>query len=108
MTRKVIILDIAKADFREIRKYVKREFGDNVWEEVNQEFKNTIQEIGNNPEIGSFIEELENLGLNEFRKTLVRQSRVIYEFDDEKVIVHMFIHTRQDFRTHLEKRILKS
>jgi plasmid stabilization system protein ParE len=45
MTRNAVILDGAKADFREIKKYVKRQFGDLVWVEVNQEFKDTIKHI---------------------------------------------------------------
>ncbi len=106
MTRNAVILDGAKADFREIKKYVKRQFGDLVWVEVNQEFKDTIKHITTNPMLGTHVEELAELGYDNFRKTLVRQTRVVYEFDSQKLIVHMFVHTKRDFKTHLEKRLL--
>ena len=106
MTRNAVILDGAKADFREINKYVKRQFGDLVWVEVNQEFKDTIKHITTNPMLGTHVEELAELGYDNFRKTLVRQTRVVYEFDSQKLIVHMFVHTKRDFKTHLEKRLL--
>ncbi len=101
-----VILNGAKADFREIRKYVKKRFGDSVWLEVNQEFKYTIRHIAANPVMGTHIEELAGLGFDNFRKTLERQTRVIYEFDCKQLIVHMFVHTKKDFQTHLTDRLL--
>lgn len=106
MSRKIIILDAAKPDFREIKSYVKHQFGDIVWDEVNQEFKATIANIGSNPEAGKVIEELNDLGEGNFRIRLVRQTRIVYEYDDTQVLVHMFVHTKRDFREHLMKRML--
>ena len=106
MTRNVIILDVAKPDFSDIKNHVKSQFGETVWNEVNQEFKDVIKAIGTNPEAGTCLEELKVYGLTNFRQRLVRQTRVIYEFNDSEGLVHMFIHTKRDFRTHLEKRFL--
>jgi plasmid stabilization system protein ParE len=106
MTRHEVILDGAKSDFSTIKKYVKKQFGDLVWAEVNQEFKETIKHITVNPLLGTHVEELAGLGYDHFRKTLVRQTRVVYEFDSQRVIVHMFIHTKRAFKTHLENRFL--
>ena len=75
MTRHAIILDGAKADFAEIKQYVRRQFGDLVWAEVNQEFKDTIKLIIDNPMLGSHVEQLAGLGYDNFRMTLVRQTR---------------------------------
>lgn len=106
MTRQAIVLDCAKADFSEIKQYVKKQFGDLVWAEVNQEFKKTIGHITANPLLGTRIDELGTLGHDNYRKTFVRQTRIIYEFDSQKLIVHMFIHAKRDFKAHLEKRLL--
>ena len=105
MTRQAFILDGAKADFREIRKNVKKQFGDFVWGEVNQEFKDAIKRISTHPLLGTCIDELGAFGYSNYRKTLVRQTRVIYEFDSQQVIIHMFIHTKRDFKTQLEMRL---
>lgn len=106
MSRKVIILDAAKPDYREIKTHVKSQFGVAVWNEVNQEFKATISNIGLTPEAGKVIEELNDLAEGNFRLRLVRQTRIIYEYDDRQVLVHMFVHTKRDFRAHLIKRML--
>lgn len=108
MSRKIIMLNVAKPDFREIRNYVKSQFGDAVWTEVNNEFKATIISIGLNPEAGTEIEELKEVGQVNFKTRLARQIRIVYEYDDTDVLIHMFIHTRRDFRAHLMKRLLNA
>ena len=102
MTRNAVILDGAKTDFRDVKKYVRRQFGELVWAEVNQEFKDTIKRITVNPVLGTRIDELAALGYDNYRKALVRQTRVIYEFDSQQLVVHI----KRDFKTHLEKRLL--
>lgn len=105
MPRRIVILDSAKVEFKDIKKHVKKEFGDPVWNAVNAEYKNAFALIKNNPEIGSYIDELKELGITNVRYALVRQTRVVYEFDESVVLIHMLIHTRRDFRTHLFKRL---
>jgi toxin ParE1/3/4 len=105
MTRNVVILNVAKPDFRGIKAYVKSQFGEVVLNEFNREFKDTINNIGLNREAGNEIEELKELGEEKFRSRLVRQTRIVYEFDDKEVLVHMFIHTRRDFRDQLLQRL---
>jgi plasmid stabilization system protein ParE len=106
MTRQSVVLNGAKQDFLEIKKYVRQAFGDLVWAEVNLEFKDTIKHLAANPLHGTRLDELAGLGYDNFRKTLVRQTRVVYEFDSQQLIIHMFVHTKRDFKTHLEKRLL--
>ncbi|MES2757364.1 MAG: type II toxin-antitoxin system RelE/ParE family toxin [Pseudomonadota bacterium] len=105
MTRRVIILNVAKLDFREIKAYVKSQFGDAVWNDVNEEFKTVVNSIALNPEAGKEVEELKELGQGNFRTRLVRQTRIVYEYDDREVLVHMFIHTKRDYRAHLMRRL---
>ena len=107
MRRKVIILDAAKPDFQEIKTYVLSQFGREIWNQVFEEFRNTINDIGLYPEAGAEIDELKELFQEPFRIRLVRQTRIVYEYDDKEVLIHMFIHTMRDFRAHLLKRLLK-
>lgn len=100
-----IILNVAKPDFREIKAHVKTQFGDAVWNEVNEEFKTTINDLALHPEAGKEVEELRELGQGNFRTRLVRQTRIVVEYDDKEVLVHMFIHTNRDFRAHLMRRL---
>ncbi|MFT4243450.1 MAG: type II toxin-antitoxin system RelE/ParE family toxin [Acidovorax sp.] len=106
MARSIVILGSAKEEFKAIKSRVKSEFGDNIWNTVNAEYKKAFDRIQNRPELGRHIDELRDLGVANVRYRLVRQTRVVYEFDDAQAIVHMFIHTRRDFRTHLLQRLL--
>jgi plasmid stabilization system protein ParE len=56
MTRTAVVLDGAKSDFLEIKKHVKRQFGDLVWADINQEFKDTIKQITVNPMLGTHVD----------------------------------------------------
>lgn len=105
VSRRIVILDSAKEEFKDIKKYVKRDFGDSVWNTVNAEYKGALQRIKENPKIGSYVDELKELGFTNVKYVLVRQTRVVYEFDDSLIIIHMFIGTRRDFRAHLLKRM---
>ena len=100
------ILDVAKPDFKEVKNYVMNSLGETVWNEVNQEFKTTISNIGLNPEAGKVINELNDLAEGNFRLRFVRQTRIGYEYDDTQVLVHMFIHTKRDFIAHITKRMV--
>lgn len=105
VSRRIVILDGAKEEFRDVRKYVKRKCGGSVWSAVNAEYKDAFKFINQNPQIGSCVDELKEIGITNVKYALVRQTRVVYEFDDNLIIVHMFIGTRRDFRTHLLKRL---
>ncbi|MCL2658643.1 MAG: type II toxin-antitoxin system RelE/ParE family toxin [Betaproteobacteria bacterium] len=105
MANRIVVLDSAKEEFEDIKRYVKKEFGGTVWNAVNAEYKASIKQIKNNPEIGSCIDELKELGIENIKYTLVRQTRIVYEFADDLIVIHMFISTKRDFRTHLLKRL---
>ncbi|MGK5077767.1 type II toxin-antitoxin system RelE/ParE family toxin [Janthinobacterium sp. HLX7-2] len=105
MTRKIVVLDSAKEEFKDIKKYVKTKFGDASWYKANAEYKDSIQEIKRNPHIGSYIDELKEIGITNVKYTLVHQTKIVYEFDDDLILIHMFINTKRDFRTHLFKRL---
>jgi toxin ParE1/3/4 len=56
--------------------------------------------------MGTPIRELESLGWLQFRQVLWRQVRVIYELRGDAVVVYMLLHSRRDFQTHLQRRLL--
>ena len=102
----VHILASAKADFRYIKADVKGKHGEAVWLAVNQQFKDTLKDIGQHPLAGVVTEEAKALGLRDIRQRLVGQTRVIYQFDGSQVYVHMFVSTLRDFMSQLAGRLL--
>ena len=107
MAHSVFILDSAKSDYREIRKYVRHKFGEKVWRESEQKYKEVLRDIGEFPFAGLVPDEALSLGLQGIRERLVGQTRVIYEVGEQEVYVFMFVSTRRDFMTMLTDRLLK-
>lgn len=105
--RPVLVLREARTDFKAIKQYILARFGKATWNTVNLEFKAALQLIATSPMTGSPVEELQSLGMTNIRSMLVRQTRIIYEVDDEQILIHLFIDTRRDFRTHLLHRMLR-
>ena len=106
MSYKVQILAYAKDDYREIRGYVKRKFGDQVWVAVESDFKKVLKQIAELPLAGSVPEEIEAIGLVHYRQRLVGQTRIIYQIKEEEIFVHMFVDTNRDFPTVLYDRLM--
>lgn len=107
MSRKLVILDSAKEEFIDIKSYVQRDFGDLTWNKINAEYKDASRLIKNEPDSGSPIVLLKDLGINNIKYRLVKQTRIVYEYDDRLILIHMFISTRRDFATHLLKRLFR-
>lgn len=102
----VNILDSAKSDFVSIRKKVINRFGQEAWSQIYLKFKNAFSEISEFPLIGSIPEEIEDIGIKNYRQVLVNHTRIIYQVTDTAIYIHMLVDTRQDFRTVLYGRII--
>jgi len=107
MTHQVKVLDYAKADYREIRMWVRMKFGETTWIEVDADFRKVMRQIGDMPLAGLIPPEIAELGMAEYRQRLVGQTRVIYQVKEQTVFVHMFVDTSRDFSTMLNQRLLQ-
>ena len=106
MSRQIAILDSAKEEFRDIKRHVKKEFGESTWNAVNAEYKAAFLRIEDSPESDMQIGDLADVGIANVKYMLVRQTRIVYAFDAALILVHMAIHARRDFRSHLFRRLL--
>ncbi|HXA48213.1 MAG TPA: hypothetical protein VNW52_11335 [Burkholderiaceae bacterium] len=107
MTHQVRVLDYAKLDYREIKKWVRLKFGETTWMEVEANFKTVLRQIGEMPFAGLIPPEIAALGLTDYHQRLVGQTRVIYQIKEQTVYVHMFVDTSRDFSTMLNQRLLQ-
>ncbi|GAA4031730.1 type II toxin-antitoxin system RelE/ParE family toxin [Actimicrobium antarcticum] len=106
MSYKLQVLAYAKDDYREIRGYEKRTFGDQVWKAVEADFKTMFKQIADMPLAGFVPEEIEAIGLVHYRQRLVGKTTVIYQIKGEEIFVHMFVATNRDFATLLYGRLM--
>ena len=106
MSYGVKVLAYAKDDYREIRDYVKRKFGDKSWMTFEAGLKKMFKQIADMPLAGSVPEEIEAIGLVHYRQRLVGQTRIIYQIKEDEIFVHMFVDTNRDFSTVLYDRLM--
>ncbi|MFL9924852.1 type II toxin-antitoxin system RelE/ParE family toxin [Herbaspirillum lusitanum] len=106
MNLPVKILQSAQADYRNLKKSVTRQLGEEVWGKLNRDIQATIKTISEHPHAGSALEELEEIGSGRYRQIYVGKNRIVYEVRTEAIYVHIFMHVRRDLMALLQDRLL--
>lgn len=63
--------------------------------------------IADHPGAGRIPLELESLGISQYRQVLAGMNRMIYEWADDAVYIHLVCDTRRDLQALLMKRIVR-
>ena len=105
-TRKVVVLQSAKSDYRKIKSYVTQKFGTEAWLVINDEWQTKINKLAAAPELGSNISELDGTGFTELRKYQYKNAYAFYHTSEALLTIYMFIPSMCDFRRHLMDRLL--
>lgn len=108
MSFKVVILQSAETDLKELRTYLTKHFSTQTWQVTYSSLKAAIRHLGTLPYAGSIPDEIEKLNLSQYRQILSGMNRVIYEVREQTVYVHIIADTRKDLPTLLMKRLLQS
>lgn len=107
MSLKVVILQSAETDLKEIRTYLTKQFSTQTWQNTYANLKATIRHLGTQPYAGSIPEEIEKLNLSQYRQILSGVNRIIYEVREQTVYVHIIADTRRNLPSLLMKRLLQ-
>jgi toxin ParE1/3/4 len=107
MSFKVVILESAEHDLKELRNYIIKNFSLKIWQNTYNKLKNTIRNLKNFPLAGSIPEEIEKLGLSQYRQVLSGMNRIIYEVRQDSVYIHIIMDVRQEMQSFLTKRLLR-
>ena len=105
---KLLILDEAQEDTKDLRRYILKSFGAETWKQTSAELTVTFGNIRQFPQSGYVPAELADFGGLNFREALSGQNRAIYEVRDGTIYIHVVTDTRRDLRTLLQKRLLRS
>lgn len=108
MTLQVVILRQAEQDLRELRAYLTRNFGRDVWLDSYAGIKAAIGNLAAFPTSGSIPEPLERLQIGQFRQVISGRNRIIYELRQKTVYVHMVADCRRDMKSLLLGRLLRA
>jgi plasmid stabilization system protein ParE len=104
---KIVWTDAAKSDLRDIRDFLKNseslQFASKITKEIRDEVA-TLKEWPKHK--GTYVKELEELNLSQYRQLLAGQNRIIFEFsDDETCYIHLVCHTSRNLEAILRRRL---
>jgi toxin ParE1/3/4 len=108
MSLRVVILQSAQTDLKELRTYLLKQFSSQTWQSTYIDLKAAILGLAELPYSGSIPEEIEKLNLGQYRQIVCGMNRVIYEVREKSVFIHIIVDTRKSLPALLMKRLLNS
>ena len=97
----------AKADLFETYNYIKgKEYPLNA-ERLLSELKNACNSLSEMPARGHIPEELERVGVFDYREIHIKVYRILYQIIGPDVYIHCILDGRRDIKEILERRILR-
>jgi plasmid stabilization system protein ParE len=103
---KIIWTDAARDDLLEIREYLKRSQSPAFVKKVTEEIRDEVGALKDWPSKGTYVQELEELQLDQYRELLAGQHRIIFEGASEALYVHIVCHASRDLEALLRRRLL--
>lgn len=103
---KVVFLQSAEADLKDLRSYIVKNFGKDGWLTSYGKIKDAVTMITDHPRAGRIPPELESLNIAQYRQVLSGMNRIIYELRDDTAYIHIVCDTRRDLQGLLMKRIV--
>ena len=104
---KVVILDSAEQDLKELRSYVVKNFSQTTWLKTYSKLKESIRNLATFPLLGAVPPELESLNMNQYRQIISGMNRVIYEPRADAVYIYVIVDTQRDLETLLMQRLMR-
>lgn len=105
MSYKVVFLQSAVDDLHDIRRYVRKHFSQAVWLDSYAMIKKAILNLAQFPQVGHAPPELL---ATHFLEIIAVKNRVIYEVAGDTVFIHLICDSRQDFKTKLARRPIRT
>ena len=104
---RVVILDSAEQDIKDLKIYVVRNFSDKTWQSTYKKIKEAINNLQQFPQVGGIPDEIEKLNLTQYRQILSGVNRIIYEVRQDTIYVHIVVDARREMSALLTRRLLR-
>ena len=104
---RVVILDSAEQDLKELKGYVIKNFSEKTWQSTFGKIKEAIRNLQHFPHAGIIPDEIEKLNLTQHRQILSGVNRIIYEVRQDTIYVHVIVDARRDMSSLLTRRLLR-
>ncbi len=105
-TYNVILSYLAELDLNEIIEYYIH-VNENYVEKIVLQFEDRISNLAYFPESGRVVPELEKQNILHYRELIEGNYRIIYEIQENKVIVHTIIDARRNFEELIIRKLLR-
>lgn len=107
MSIKVVILESAEYDLKELRSYIVKNVSLTTWQNTYDKIKEVIRNLKTFPYTGSIPEEIEKLNLIQYRQVISGMNRIIYEVRQDTLYIHIIVDGRRDLTSLLTRRLLR-
>ncbi len=107
MSMKVVILESAEHDLKELKNYIIKNFSVETWQNSYDKIKTAIRNLKSFPHAGAIPDEFEKLNLNQYRQVISGMNRIIYEVRQDILYIHIITDTRRDLKSLLTRRLLR-
>jgi toxin ParE1/3/4 len=104
----VQITEGALGDLDAIRSFIAAQRGEDAAEEWMNGFDDVINSLERFPERGAVPQLLMDLGIDTFRQLPMPPYRILYEVIGKRVFVFLIVHTKRDFQSVLQERLLRA
>ncbi len=108
MNMKVVILESAEHDLKELKSYIVKNFSIETWQGTYDKIKAVIRNLKTFPHASSIPEEFEKLNLSQYRQVISGMNRIIYEVRQDTLYIHIITDARRDLKSLLTRRLLRT
>ena len=103
----VQITEGALGDLDAILSFIAVQRGEDSAEEWLAGFDEVMDWLGKFPARGAVPSPLIDLGIDNFRQLPIPPYKILYELTEKQVYVVMIVHTKRDFQSLLQERLLR-
>lgn len=105
---KIVWTQNALNDLQDIRSYLNQSESAAFAKKVTQEIMTEVGSLQEWSMKGTLVPELEDLHLTTYRQVLAGQNRIIIEYGQDIVYIHLIAHTSRDLHTLIRRRLLNA
>lgn len=107
MAIEVFLTDDALDDLQDIADYLSTMESVDVARSVVGKIEEAYLKLAEFPDRGAIPHELLELGMRDFRQVVFKPYRIIYEVEQDRVVVYVIADGRRDMRSLLRTRLLR-
>lgn len=107
MSMKVVILESAEHDLKELKNYIVKNFSIETWQNSYDQIKAVIRNLKIFSYAGTIPDEFEKLSLSQYRQVVSGMNRIIYEVRQDTLYIHIITDSRRDLKALLTRRLLR-